>query len=217
MPGHDAARGADPGLEPLGHHPGPGADGALRDRASGGRRRAPARRRRLDLHDAALREPAVVALADDGDDEVLDADARVERDSRLDGAVVHPPDRVRRRQVDRRLEQSPLGDGDRPVSSPAPFSTAVPAGTGAPKIVSDRRREDRGHARARDPAAFGRLRLVPPDRHVTDRDAGDIRDRVRRACLEPPDPETELAQARSARFRRPARGASTTRAALDSE
>ena len=60
--------------------------------------------------DARVGEPAVVALADDGDHDVVDADARIGRDRDLDRAVVHAAHRVRRREVDRRLEQPPLAN-----------------------------------------------------------------------------------------------------------
>ena len=86
-----------------------------------------------------------------------------------------------------------------PVSSPAPFSTAVPGADGLLHERLDRRGHDRRHAGARDAASFGRLGLVPPDGDVADRDAGHVRDRVGRSGLELTDPQAELPQARAAR------------------
>jgi hypothetical protein len=82
----------------------------------------------------------------------------------------------------------------KPVISPAPLSTVAPAGTGSRNSLG-RRRHDRRHARASDPAAAA---LVAPDRHVPDPHARDIGDRVVRAALEAADPQPELAQAGTA-------------------
>ena len=110
--GHDAARGADPALPVEADHPGARADRALGDRAAGRRgERAPGVRR-LDLDRRRGVEPAVVALADDRDDDVLEPDAGIVGDRLRDRAVVDPPDRHRRRQVDRRLDRPPLRQRD---------------------------------------------------------------------------------------------------------
>ena len=103
----DPAGRPDPGLVALRHHPGPAADRTLGD---GSVRRVgdgPTHVRGLDLDDASLGEPAVVALADDGDDEVFRADPRIGSDRDLDRAVVDASDGVRRGQVDRRLDSVP--------------------------------------------------------------------------------------------------------------
>ncbi len=89
----DPARRADAGLVALRHHPRPAADRALRDGAARRRGDGASGVLRLDLDDASLGEPAVVALADDGDDEVLRPDAWVGR---------RPRPRPRRRRPARR-------------------------------------------------------------------------------------------------------------------
>ena len=74
--------------------PGAGADGAL---GHDGARRVGQRAGRvagLHLHDARLAEPAVVALGDDRDDDVLQADGRVGRHRGGYGAVEHAADRL---------------------------------------------------------------------------------------------------------------------------
>ena len=109
----DPARRPDPGLVALRHHPGPAADRTLGDGSARRLGDRPTDIRGLDLDDASLGEPAVVALAHDGDDEVLRADARIGSDRHLDRAVVDAADGVRGREVDRRLDQSPLGDRQR--------------------------------------------------------------------------------------------------------
>ena len=86
--GTTAARRADPALPAEAAHAGSGADRALA-RSPGSRRGDRLRDvRRLDVRDARVGEPAVVALADDRDHDVVDADARVGRDRDRDGAVV---------------------------------------------------------------------------------------------------------------------------------
>jgi hypothetical protein len=91
----------------------------------------------------------------------------------------------------------------KPVISPAPLSTVAPAGTGSRNSLG-RRRHDRRHARASDPAAAA---LVAPDRHVPDPDPGDVGDRVLRPRLQRADPHSELARARAAGWRRAGHGA----------
>src|SRR5439155_24287237 len=91
----DPARASDPALPAQAAHAGTRADRALVERPS---RRSGERAHRVggfDLYDASLTEVAVVALADDWDDDVVHADAGVGAQRHLDGAVVDPPDRHR--------------------------------------------------------------------------------------------------------------------------
>ena len=108
-----AGRSRSLALKPFVSIPVPAPDRALLDCAAPSRRNRAPGVLRLDLHDARIGEPAVVTLGDDGDHDVVDADGGIGGDRSGDGAVVHPADRVRRGQVDGRLEQSPLADGER--------------------------------------------------------------------------------------------------------
>ena len=73
--GDDAARGADPALPAESDHARACADATLGDGPGGARLRGAAGVRGVDLHSARVVEPAVVALADDRDDDVVDADS----------------------------------------------------------------------------------------------------------------------------------------------
>jgi hypothetical protein len=108
--GRDPARRTDAGLPTLRHHPRPGPDGAFRHRATGRGGDGAADVRGLHLDDATLRQPAVVALPDDGNDEVLRADARFRRDGDLNRSVVDAADGVGRREVDGGLDAPPFAD-----------------------------------------------------------------------------------------------------------
>ena len=133
----------------------------------------------LDLDDAGLAEPAVVALPHDRDDDVVHADARVGGDGRRDRAVVHAPDGHRRGQVDGRLEHPPLGDLERARQlARAVQDGRTPAGSGSPTSVAGSPGTTAVTPRAGDPAARGRLGLVAPDRDVADAHAGHVGDRV---------------------------------------
>ena len=74
-----------------------------------------------------LAQVAVVALSDDRDKHLLGSGG----DGNVHRTVVDPPDCQGRGQVHRSLEQAPFADRCEPVSSPAPFSTAMPAGSGS--------------------------------------------------------------------------------------
>ncbi len=139
----DPARRPDPGLVALRHHPGPAANRTLGD---GSARRLGDRSTdvgRLDLDDASLGEPAVVALTHDGDDEVLRADARIGSDGDLDRAVVDAADGVRGRQVHRRLDQSPLADHQRARELTRPVQHCRSGGDGRAEDRLDRTRAGR--------------------------------------------------------------------------
>ena len=86
--GCNPAGGPDAGLVALRHHPGPCADSALGDGSACGGSDRVSDVLGLDLHDPSLREPAVVALSDDRDDEVLRADARLDVHGHANRAVV---------------------------------------------------------------------------------------------------------------------------------
>ena len=98
-------------------------------------------------------------------------------DRRGDGAVEDAPDRHRRREVDRRLDQPPLRDRDEAGHLPRAVEHRRPGGHRLAEEPVGGPGQDRGHAGARDPAAAG---LVAPDRDVADPHAGDVGDRVRR-------------------------------------
>ena len=106
----DPARASDATLPPKAAHTGAGAHSALRKRPSRRAVDSAPRVGGLDLDHASFAEVAVVAFAHYGDDDVLHADARVGRQRDRDRAIVDPPNRHRRRQVDGRLEQAPLAD-----------------------------------------------------------------------------------------------------------
>ena len=88
--------------------PAPTAPSLTSSATRGGNR--PARVGRLDLDGARVVQPAVVAFADDRDHDVVDADGRIGLDRRGDRTVEDAPDRHRRREIDRRLDQPPLRD-----------------------------------------------------------------------------------------------------------
>ena len=167
------ARGADAALPVEAAHPGARADCALLEV---GRRVGHGLGDVTGLHvrHARVGEPAVVALADDGDDDFVDTDPRVARHRDRDGAVVDPADRVRRGEVDRRLENPPLPDLQRARQ----LARAVEHGRSGRN--RERRRDDGGHS-------------GPFDRDVTDRDA-DVGDRVSRPGLECPNDDAVLAR-----------------------
>ena len=192
----DAARRPDAGLVALRHHPGSGADGSLGDgSASGGSDRA-SDVLGLDLHDPSLREPAVVALADDGDDEVLRADARLGVHGHANRAVVDAADRMGGREVHGRLDAAPVGDLQRPGELARAVQDCRAGWNRLGVQRLDRTRQYGGDAGAGDPSSSGRVGLVAPDRDVADRDPRDVGDRIRRACFESSDVEAELAEAR---------------------
>ena len=111
--GHDTTRRPDPGLPAERAHAGAGTDAPFGD-GRVRRRERPACVRRFHLHDARIVEPAVVALSDDRQDDVLDPDRAVRGDRGRDRSVEHAPDLHRRRQVDGRLEHAPFADRERP-------------------------------------------------------------------------------------------------------
>src|SRR5581483_2882234 len=164
---------ADAAFPVEGDHPLAGPDGAFLD-VEARRRDGPRHVRRLHVRHARVAQPAVVALADHGDDDVVDTDSRVGCERDRDGAVVDATDGVRRREVDRCLEKPPLPDLER---------TRQLARTVQDRRAGGRRqegRDDGGHA-----GAF--------DRHVPDGDA-DVADRVARARLEPADHDAVVAR-----------------------
>ena len=118
--------------------------------------------------DARVGEPAVVALADDRDHDLVGPDRRIGRDRRGDRAVEHAPDRHRRGQVDRRLDQPHSRD----LEEARQLARAVQhRRSGRHRRAVDpvaRPGQDRRHAGARDTAADGRLRLVADDGDVAD-------------------------------------------------
>ena len=196
--GRDSTRRSDACLVALRQHPRPASDGSLGDGAGCGSGDGTAGVLCVDLHDAALRQPAVVALAHHGDDEILAPDPRVGGHCGRDGAVVDAPHRVRGREVHGRLDAPPVGYHHRPGQ----LSCAVQhRHAGRHRLGMERLhgcRDDRGHARTRDSATVRRLRLVAPHRHVSDRDTRDVGDRIRCAGVETADPEAELAEPRPA-------------------
>ena len=202
--GLEPAGRADAALPAEAGHARAGADRALGDRAAARPRQRPSGVLRLDLHDGAVGEPAVVALRHDRDDDVLGPDGGIGGDRRGDGAVEDAPDGHRRGEVDRRLDQSPLGDRHAAGHLPRPVEHRRPGRDGLAKEPLGGSRQDRGHARARDPAPAG---LVAPDRDMADLHAGDVGDRVLRPRLERADPQPQLAQARTSRCWRAGHGA----------
>ena len=142
--------------------------------------------------DARVAQPAVVALADDRDDHVVDADGRIGRDRNGDGAVHHAAHGMGRGEIDRRLEDSPFADLDRARQLAGAVEHSRAGRDGLLQEGLDRPRQDRGHARAGD------RRLVAPDRDVADGDAGNVGDRVSRAGLQFADPQA-VARAGSSR------------------
>jgi len=152
----------------------------------------------LDLHDPSLREPAVVALADDGDDEVLGADPRLDVDGHANRAVVDAANGMGGGEVHGRLDATPVRDLQRPGELASSVQDRCPGRHRLGVQRLDSTGQHRGHAGAGDPLPGGRLGPVAPDRDVADGDARDVGDRVRRACLECADVESELAEARTA-------------------
>src|SRR5256885_1357119 len=167
------ARGADPALPVEAAHPRARTDCALLEVGRRLRDRA-ADVARLHVGHPRVREPAVIALADDRDHDVVDPDARIALHRHRDGAVVDPADRVGRREVDRRLEYPPLPDLERPGQ----LAGAVEHGRSSRD--GKRRRDDCRHA-------------GPLDGHVTDRDP-DVGDRVPGPGLERADDDAVLAR-----------------------
>ena len=110
-----------------GLHADAGADLALADRPGGGGVERACDERVVGLRPRAHVAPlGRVALADDGDDHVVAADARLARGQRVRHAGVHCTDVGRARQQDRAPPGSPIPRSRAcPVSSPAPFSAAV--------------------------------------------------------------------------------------------
>ena len=107
------ARRADPTLPAEADHARAGADRALLDlQARLGQ--SPRDVARLHVRDPRVAQPAVVALPDDRDDDVVDAHSRIGGDRGHDGSVIDAPDGVRGGEVDRCVEQPPLPDLERP-------------------------------------------------------------------------------------------------------
>ena len=128
--------------------------------------------------------------------------AGVGRAGGRDGTVEDAADGHRRGEVDRRLDQAPLGD----LEEPGQLAGAVQRGRtrrdragGTPMPVA---RHDRRDAGAGDSAPCRRRRLVAHDRDVADPNAGDVGDRVRGTGLELADPEAVLRAASSRPWRR---------------
>ena len=106
-------------------------------------RERPSRVRRLDLHDASVVEPAVVTLPDDREHDVLDADRRVRGDRGRDRSVQHPADLHRRRQVDGRLQHTPLADRQGAGQLAGTVQHRHPGGEGLPEERARLGRHDR--------------------------------------------------------------------------
>ena len=132
-----------------------------------------------DLRPAGVVEPRVVALADHGDDDVVDA----ERGVRRRRAVRPAPSHARPTCM---VEVSTIGVSSHPssrtwmadVSSPAPLRTATPAPERLGHHACGRAGDDGRHACAGDASAGRRIGLVAPHRRVTDQDAGHVGDGV---------------------------------------
>ncbi len=150
---------------------------------------------RLDLDRPRCVQVAVVALGHDGHEGIEQAGLGNALDERLDRGVVHPSDRHRRGQQDRRLDQPPFIDRADPDHLPRPVQDSRPGGDAVQEELGRTERDDRGHAGPGD-APAGRWRgLVAPDRAMPDGDPGNVHDRVRRPRVETPDPKPELARA----------------------
>ena len=173
---------------------------AERDHARCPRRRIPGRRRRstaapdgaagvlrLDLHRARVVEPAVVALADDRDHDVVGADGRIRLTRSRDGAVEDAADGHRRGEEDGRLDQPPFRDLEEAGQLACAVQRRRPGRHGTPEHGVARPGQDRGDAGAREAAADGRLGLVADDGDVADAHARDVGDRVRGTGLEVAD------------------------------
>ena len=98
-----------PALKPFVIIPVPAPSRALHDGPDGGTSDGAGDVVGLDVHGVRIREPAVVALAHDRDDDRV-PHALVRCDGDLHGSVVDAADGVRGREVDGRLEHAPLGD-----------------------------------------------------------------------------------------------------------
>ena len=107
----DARRRADAGLEVEARHAGAGPDAAFGHGAGGGGVQRGAHVLLVHVHAAQVVEQAVVALADDRHDGVLDADARVAVHHPAHGGVVDGAGALRVGEHDRRLDEAPLADG----------------------------------------------------------------------------------------------------------
>ena len=190
----DPAGRPDAGLPALRHHPRSRSDGPLGHGASGRSGDRATGVGRVDLDDAALREPAVVALAYDRDDEVLGPDTRLDLDRDGDRSVVHPAHRVRRREVDGRLDAAPVADLQRSGELTRPVEHGGPRGHGKRVQRLDRSGENGRHPGPGDAASLRRLGLVAPDRDVPDGHARHVGDRVRRAGVEAADAQPVLAE-----------------------
>ena len=103
----------------------------------------------------------------------------------------------------------------KPVSSPAPFSAAAPAGTGRRKADAS----PPGRIAVTPVRAIPRpcrwRRLVAHHGHVADSNAGDVGYRVERTRLQVPDPEAVLAQRRRRSRGRAYRGRVAAMATVD--
>ena len=174
--------------------PAPTAPSAISPPARGQRQR-PAGVLGLHLHDARVVQPAVVALGDHGNHDVLDPDRRLSRHSRRDRPVEDPAHGHRRGEVDGRLDLAELHHLQRASQLAGAVQDRHARRHRLPPERLGRARGDRGHAGPRDAAPGGRVRLVANDGDVTHADAGDVRDRVRRAGLEPADADAVLARA----------------------
>ena len=192
----DPAGRPDAALVAERHHPGAGPDGALGDLAAGrGERKRPPGVVGLDLNDAGIVQPAVVALGDHRDDDVLDPDRRLRGHGRRHGAVVDAADRHRRGEVDGCLEHSELhhlkGAGHLP-------GAVQDRDAGRHRLGPERLRHaggDRGDTGSRDAPAGGRVRLVAANGHVAHAHPGHVRNRVTRAGVEHADADAVLARA----------------------
>ena len=164
-------RRPDPAREVKAHHPGAGADAALRDLLPESREGA------VDVighHLARVGAPAVVALADHREHDLVRAAPRCP-----DRGVVDDPDRVRAAQVHRGLDRPALVDLDPPGQLAHPVDAAVPARAG-----SD------GGATTVTPVGSPLAACEWPTSTP-----GDVGDRVARTGLERPDRAGDLAPA----------------------
>ena len=91
------------------------------------------------------------------------------------------------RQVDGRLEDSPLADLDRAGQLTGAVQDRCSGGHGPLEEVGDRPREDCGDAGPGDG-------VLSPDRDVADPDARHVRDRVARPGLELADAQAVVAE-----------------------
>ena len=184
--GQHPRRGADAALPAEAAHAGAGTDGALLGRTVLPTERcawdsAAATSSSVTCMQRASVQPRVVALPHDRNDDVVDADRRLLGHQQAAGGVVHTADLHRRGEEDRCLRHAPLVDLGPPGHSPAPLSTATPAGTGGGTHHRRDARRSRRYARGRARPA-GRARRTRPSRDPARRLGRRRRSSSRRAA-----------------------------------